>query len=159
MNFSREHFSNISKYLGISFITGAISHGFFSESRSLLTGGFWVLCFVTGALYEEDSKNAWKTLGLGALIAISIGAFTWGLQHFPDSPERSLLIVPIGFILSLFLFFKIHGYAWEKKYYTYILLSSFVVLIATFGIYFFLENTDFAPHGHNIGLEASSDYD
>lgn len=156
MNFSREHFSNISKYLGISFITGSISHGAFSETRSLLTGAFWVLCFVIGVLYEDDSKNTWETIGLGALIAISIGAFTWGLQHFPDSPERSALIVPVGFMLSLFLFFKIHAYTWQKKYLTYVALSSIVVFTATLGIYFTLEYTDLAPHTHSTTEHESS---
>jgi uncharacterized cupredoxin-like copper-binding protein len=30
-----------------------------------------------------------------------LGFFTGGLQHFPDSPQRSLWVVPLGFFLSL----------------------------------------------------------
>lgn len=46
MNFSRDHFTTLIKYIGISFITGAISHGVFSGTRSLLTGAFGVACFI-----------------------------------------------------------------------------------------------------------------
>lgn len=146
MNFSQAHFSNLSKYLGISFITGSISHGFFSESRSLLTGGFWATCFAVGMLTEEKSKNTWITIALGALMAVSIGCFTWGLQHFPDSPERSLFIVPTGFILSLFLFAKVHAHTFKQKEYRYIVLSALLVLLVTSSIYFVLEKTNLVEH-------------
>lgn len=37
MTFSTQHLSTVLKYGGISFIAGAVNHGFFSESRSLWT--------------------------------------------------------------------------------------------------------------------------
>jgi hypothetical protein len=40
-------------------------------------------------------------LGFGIVASIGLGFFTGGLQHFPDSPERSLWVVPLGFFLSL----------------------------------------------------------
>jgi len=40
-------------------------------------------------------------LGFGILSSIGLGFFTGGLQHFPDSPQRSVWVVPLGFFLSL----------------------------------------------------------
>jgi hypothetical protein len=95
MTFSRAHFSTLIKYIGISFITGAISHGFFSGTRSLVTGIFGIGCFMIGTMMEDDTSNTWRTLLAGAILAVGIGSVTGGLQHFPDSPERSLWIIPV----------------------------------------------------------------
>ncbi len=70
------------------------------------------------------------------------------------------MIVPTGFILSLLLFAKINNYSWDKKDYKYMLCSGLAVFAITIGIYFFLENTDFAPHGHSTsGLETPTNHD
>jgi hypothetical protein len=53
MSFSRSHFSTIIKYIGISFITGAISHGFFSGSRQIVTAIAGIVFFIIGSLLEE----------------------------------------------------------------------------------------------------------
>jgi hypothetical protein len=56
---------------------------------------------------------------------------TGGFQHFPDSPERSLLIIPVGYIASLLLFAYIHKYSFSKKEYIYIAISSLITVILT----------------------------
>ena len=83
------------KYSGISFISGAVNHGFFSGERSLWTAVVGILLFVAGALMlhrlEDDTgprEGLWKTLLLGALLSVGLGFFTGGLQHFPDSPNQ-----------------------------------------------------------------------
>jgi hypothetical protein len=131
MTFSRSHFSTLIKYIGISFITGAISHGFFSGTRSLITGGFGILCFVIGTMLEDDASNTWKTILAGAILAVGIGSVTGGFQHFPDSPERSLWIIPFGYVISILFFGYIHHYKLGKKEYRYIILSSIVMLLMT----------------------------
>jgi uncharacterized membrane protein YqgA involved in biofilm formation len=74
-NFSRSHFSTIIKYIGISFITGAIAHGFFSGTRQILTALFGIVCFIIGTAMEEEKSNT-KTILFSALLAIAIGAVT-----------------------------------------------------------------------------------
>ena len=106
MKFQTEHLATLAKYAGISFVAGAVNHGFFSEKRSFVTAGIGVICFLIGAAMEmkaaPDGGKRWgDLLGLGIVASIGLGFFTGGLQHFPDSPGRSLWVVPLGFFLSL----------------------------------------------------------
>jgi L-asparagine transporter-like permease len=149
MTFSRSHFATIIRYIGISFITGAISHGFFSGTRSLITGIIGIVCFTIGTLMEEDTSNGWKAIISGAILAVGIGAVTGGLQHFPDSPEQSLWILPVGFVLSLIFYALVHGYKFGKKEYTYAGISLVSVLAISVGIYALIENMDITAHGHD----------
>jgi hypothetical protein len=106
MNFQIKHLSTLSKYAGISFIAGAVNHGMFSEQRSLITAALGVFFFLIGAYIENRSAGgqaaSWgDVLGFGILASIGLGFFTGGLQHFPDTPQRSVWVVPLGFFLSL----------------------------------------------------------
>ena len=106
MKFQTEHLATLAKYAGISFVAGAVNHGFFSERRSFVTAGIGVAFFLIGAAMElksaPDGAKRWADLlGFGILASIGLGFFTGGLQHFPDSPERSLWVVPVGFFMSL----------------------------------------------------------
>jgi uncharacterized cupredoxin-like copper-binding protein len=106
MNFQIRHLSNLSKYSGISFIAGAVNHGMFSEQRSLATAALGVLFFLIGAYVENRAESSeavsWgDVFGFGILASIGLGFFTGGLQHFPDTPQRSVWVVPLGFFLSL----------------------------------------------------------
>lgn len=100
----RQHAILLLKYSGISFISGAVNHGFFSGERSLWTAATGMLLFVLGAGWEHrrsgDETGVLGTLLWGALLSIGLGFFTGGLQHFPDSPARSAWVVPLGFLLS-----------------------------------------------------------
>lgn len=154
MTFSRAHFSTLIKYIGVSFITGAISHWFFSGTRSLLTGAFGIFCFIVWTLLEEDTTNTWKTIIAGAILAVGIGSVTGGLQHFPDSPERSVLIIPIGYVISVLFFASIHKYVLTKKEYLYISISSIFMLVLSVGIFFLIENTGITWHSHDAVLQS-----
>jgi uncharacterized cupredoxin-like copper-binding protein len=106
VKFHTEHLATLAKYAGISFVAGAVNHGFFSERRSFVTAGIGVVFFLIGAAMElksaPDGAKHWADLlGFGILASIGLGFFTGGLQHFPDSPERSLWVVPVGFFMSL----------------------------------------------------------
>jgi uncharacterized cupredoxin-like copper-binding protein len=114
MTFSSTHLSTVLKYGGISFIAGAVNHGFFSESRSLWTAGLGVLFYLLGAWIDMRNQagtgKTWRdVLGTGIVFSIGIGFFTGGLQHFPDSPERSLWVVPLGFALSVLAMYVMEG--------------------------------------------------
>ena len=106
MKFQTEHLATLAKYAGISFVAGAVNHGFFSERRSFVTAAIGVVFFLIGAAMElksapEGAKRWADLLGFGILASVGLGFFTGGLQHFPDSPERSLWVVPAGFFMSL----------------------------------------------------------
>jgi hypothetical protein len=64
MTFSRAHFSTLIRYIGISFITGSISHGFFLESRAIFIGIFGVVFFLVGSFFEEgvDIRKSWNII-------------------------------------------------------------------------------------------------
>jgi uncharacterized cupredoxin-like copper-binding protein len=116
MNFPIQHLTTLSKYAGISFIAGAVNHGMFSEQRSFVTAGLGVLFFLIGAYVENRSQDgaavSWgEVLGFGILSSIGLGFFTGGLQHFPDSPQRSVWVVPLGFFLSLISLYLGHASA------------------------------------------------
>jgi len=104
------------KYSGISFISGAVNHGFFSGERSLWTAAIGIVLFVLGAALEHrlegsqaggprSGSGLLRTLALGSLLSIGLGFFTGGLQHFPDSPARSAWVVPLGFFVSVLALF------------------------------------------------------
>ncbi len=106
MSFATTHTATLLKYGGISFIAGAVNHGMFSESRSLITASFGVLFYLLGSWLDMRLQDAerlsWAdVLGVGIVSSIGLGFFTGGLQHFPDSPDRSVWVVPLGFALSL----------------------------------------------------------
>jgi uncharacterized cupredoxin-like copper-binding protein len=135
MTFSSQHLSTVLKYGGISFIAGAVNHGFFSESRSLWTAGFGVLFYLLGSWIEmrhqAEAGKTWRdVLGAGIVFSIGIGFFTGGLQHFPDSPERSLWVVPLGFALSVMAMYMLEdaGTSSRKNVALYGLAATAVVV-------------------------------
>ncbi len=106
MNFSLNHISTLCKYTGISFTAGAITHGAFSEQRSLITALIGISIYLLGGILEKvahpDAEHSWANLlAVGVMSSVGLGFFTGGLQHFPDSPDRSSWVVPVGFLMSL----------------------------------------------------------
>jgi len=85
MKFQSEHIATLAKYAGISFVAGAVNHGFFSERRSFVTAGVGVICFLIGAAMEmkatPDGTKRWADLlGFGIVASVGLGFFTGGLQ-------------------------------------------------------------------------------
>lgn len=150
-SFSKDHFSTLLKYLGISFITGSISHGFFSGTRAAVLAGLGIVFFIVGTLISDEKKSDsyLKTILLSIGLAISIGMFTGGLQHFLDSPERSLLIVPLGFTLSLLFFAILHAYSFSKKEYFYVSISTIFIIVFSFGYFLFIQKNKIQPESHH----------
>jgi uncharacterized cupredoxin-like copper-binding protein len=104
-SFQIQHSAMLLKYSGISFISGAVNHGFFTGERSLWTAAIGILLFVVGAWMEHRTQDSdtslFESLWVGTLLSIGLGFFTGGLQHFPDSPARSSWVVPLGFVISI----------------------------------------------------------
>lgn len=138
MHFERTHTAMLLKYGGISFIAGAVNHGFFSETRSLWTAAAGVIAYLLGAWLESrtlgNGKVRWReVLGMGIVLSIGLGFFTGGLQHFPDSPSRSLWVVPLGFVLSLAALYSLEGRTLVKTatLVRYSLISTSLVIAAS----------------------------
>ena len=113
----KEHVALIIKYTGISFITGWLSHGFFSWERQVITSLVWVWFFILWTLLEKKSeeKDYMRTILFSSLLAISLWALTGWLQHFPDSPGRSLWIVPLWFLVSVYAYISLENKNFIRK--------------------------------------------
>ena len=158
MNFAQSHIATLFKYGGISFIAGAVNHGFFSEARSIWTAGFGVLFYLFGSwldIRHREMKNVrWAdVLGFGLVSSIGLGFFTGGLQHFPDSPDRSLWVVPLGFVLSLFAmyFMDWRGQLRVRALVTYGLVAFAVVLAGSAAAWSALQGQPPSTHSHSHG--------
>jgi uncharacterized cupredoxin-like copper-binding protein len=159
MNFQQHHGAMLLKYAGISFISGAVNHGFFSEERSLWTAAIGMVLFVLGAWMEhrlsDQSANVQQTgllqtLVLGALLSIGLGFFTGGLQHFPDSPARSAWVVPLGFFVSVLALALSTSHAWQRSTTVYAVLVGSIVAGGSYGAWQWLaQHPEWAATGHS----------
>ena len=136
--FHQEHATLLLKYSGISFISGAVNHGFFSGERSLWTALAGVFLFVAGAWMEyraseraQADAGLWKTLLQGTLLSIGLGFFTGGLQHFPDSPARSAWVVPLGFAVSAAALLVLQSRRSSRPVAAYVLSAGLAVTVGS----------------------------
>ena len=159
-SFQHHHGAMLLKYSGISFISGAVNHGFFSGERSLWTAAIGMLLFVIGAAMEhrlsdseaEAQSSLLRTLVLGALLSIGLGFFTGGLQHFPDSPARSAWVVPLGFFISVLALVMSTTHPWQRSTTLYVVLVGALVSGGSFGAWQWLErHPEWAATGHSHG--------
>jgi len=160
-SFQIQHSAMLLKYSGISFISGAVNHGFFSGERSLWTAAVGIVLFVVGAWMEHRSQDSntslFESLWVGTLLSIGLGFFTGGLQHFPDSPARSSWVVPLGFVISIVaLVFSLQMRV-NRALVVYGLGLGILVTGSSWSAYQFLEkNPEWAAGGHAHG-EAAAD--
>ncbi len=170
INFQRHHAAMLLKYSGISFIAGAVNHGFFSGERSLWTAAIGMGLFVAGAVTEhrltserdgDESAGLFRALVIGALLSIGLGFFTGGLQHFPDSPARSAWVVPLGFFISIVAFAFDASYKWKKNSFVYSAVLGTFISLGSYGAWQWLErNPEFLgahAHGQHGGQEVAAD--
>jgi uncharacterized cupredoxin-like copper-binding protein len=159
--FQHHHGAMLLKYSGISFISGAVNHGFFSGERSLWTAAIGMVLFALGAALEHrlsDSEaepaqaSLVRTLFVGALLSIGLGFFTGGLQHFPDSPARSAWVVPLGFFGSVLALALNTAHAWRRSTSAYVLVVGALVSAGSYGAWQWLaQHPEWAASGHSHG--------
>lgn len=159
MNFQQHHSAMLLKYSGISLISGAVNHGFFSGERSLWTAAIGMVLFVLGAWMEHrqsalstdrQAAGLFQTLVLGALLSIGLGFFTGGLQHFPDSPARSAWVVPLGFMVSVLALALSTPHAWRRSSTVYVALVGSLVAVGSYGASQWLaHHPEWAATGHS----------
>lgn len=155
-SFQRRHGAMLLRYSGISFISGAVNHGFFSGERSLWTAAVGIVLFVTGAWMEHRNDEApgglARTLLWGTLLSIGLGFFTGGLQHFPDSPARSAWVVPLGFLVSVVALVASESFQWRRGIVAYGLVAGVIVAAASAGAWQWLARSPapaIAGHSHD----------
>lgn len=165
MSFQLQHSTMLLRYAGISFISGAVNHGFFSEERSLWTAAIGMVLFVIGAVMEhrqtpdrlQDANGLMRTLVLGSLLSIGLGFFTGGLQHFPDSPARSAWVVPLGFAVSVFALAWSSTAAWQRAATAYVLVLGSLVSAGSWGAWQWLDkHPEWAATGHSHEAESAT---
>ena len=161
-SFQTQHSAMLLKYSGISFISGAVNHGFFSGERSLWTAAVGIVLFVAGAWMEHRSQNNSESLiaslWVGTLLSIGLGFFTGGLQHFPDSPARSAWVVPLGFAISIVALMLTLKMRMQRALLAYSLSLGLVVSGSSWAAYeVFVRNPEWAAGGHGHGAEDSHD--
>jgi uncharacterized cupredoxin-like copper-binding protein len=157
-SFQMQHSVMLLKYSGISFISGAVNHGFFSGERSLWTAAAGIVLFVTGAWMEHRSQNSTQSLieslWVGTLLSIGLGFFTGGLQHFPDSPARSAWVVPLGFAISILALMFTLKMRMQRSLMVYALSLGLAVCAGSWAAYEALvRNPEWAASGHAHGAE------
>ncbi len=167
--FQHHHGAMLLKYSGISFISGAVNHGFFSGERSLWTALVGIVLFVLGAAMEhrlsetgqEQTSSLFRTLFLGALLSVGLGFFTGGLQHFPDSPARSAWVVPLGFFISVPALALNSPHDWRRGSTLYAVLLGVGVTLCSYGAWQWLERNPqyLGSHGHSHAAEDDHGHD
>ncbi|NDF79970.1 MAG: hypothetical protein EB128_10890, partial [Betaproteobacteria bacterium] len=161
-SFQIQHSAMLLKYSGISFISGAVNHGFFSGERSLWTAAIGIVLFVAGAWMEHRSQNnaqsLIESLWVGTLLSIGLGFFTGGLQHFPDSPARSAWVVPLGFAISILALMFTLKMRMHRGLIVYSLSLGLAVCASSWAAYqAFEHNPEWAVGGHAHGAEDAHD--
>jgi uncharacterized cupredoxin-like copper-binding protein len=165
VSFQKHHATMLLKYSGISFISGAVNHGFFSGTRSLWTAAMGIVLFVLGAWLEhrqseQRSQGLVQALVWGSLLSVGLGFFTGGLQHFPDSPARSAWVVPLGFVLSVLALALSSPSLWRRSASLYVLTGAVLVSAGSWGAYqWLLGHPDFAATGHSHGEASPAEHD
>jgi uncharacterized cupredoxin-like copper-binding protein len=155
-SFGKQHGIMLMKYAGISFISGAVNHGFFSGARSLWTAAIGIVLFVAGAWLEhrhsdaKDGQGLAQSLFMGTLLSIGLGFFTGGLQHFPDSPARSAWVVPLGFFISVIALVATLQIRWQRALWVYTLgLGTAISALSWVGYQAFEQHPEWAAGGHS----------
>jgi hypothetical protein len=155
MQFQSHHISLLLRYSGISGIAGAVNHGFFSEERSFITALIGILLYLIGAFMDHrnnpNESDDWRSIfSFGIISSVGLGFFTGGIQHFPDSPQRSMWVVPSGFVMSMIALYMLEGRGKIKvhSFIIYAALGITIVTAACWGAWETLDHLVGTPHSH-----------
>jgi uncharacterized protein (DUF305 family) len=159
--FNKQHFITVLSYIGIGFISGAISHWFFSGTRSLIMAALGILLFLVAEVLSEEKKNRWELIIFVILYSLAIWMVSGWLQHFLDSPMRSLWIVPVGYFVSLVVYQLKHPEYTKDTVRTLIAwaVTSLLLFVLLYTALFFVPQSWFAYDHHGQGVKGSSSMD
>lgn len=148
--FNKQHFITVLSYIGIGFISGAISHWFFSGTRSLIMAWLGILLFLLAESLSEEKKNRWELIVFVIIYSLAIWMVSGGLQHFLDSPMRSLWIVPVGYFVSLVVYQLKYPEHTKDTVRTLMVWAgtSVLLFVLLYGALFFVPQSWFALNHH-----------
>lgn len=128
---------NLLGYLWIGFISGSISHWFFSGTRSVIMAAIWITLFILSEYLTPWEKNYKELLFFWLIYSLAIGMVSGWFQHFLDSPMRSLWIIPVGYFVSLMIFPLKEHQRWVNRQRS-ILLWWLITIVLTLLLYFLI---------------------
>ncbi len=135
--YNKKHFHSLLGYIGIGFISWAISHGFFSTTRSIIMAIIWIVLFLLSEILKEGEKSYLSLLVFWLVYGVSVGMLSGGFQHFLDSPLRSLRIVPVGYLVSLLVFpYKEHLVATKWRQHLLSILVGLIISVWLYGAFY-----------------------
>lgn len=154
----KQHLINLLSYIGIWLIAGSISHGFFSGTRSIITALIGIVLFLAGEYLKWDHKSYLELFIFALIYSVAIGMVSGWIQHFLDSPTRSLWIVPAWYLISLIVYpYKewLHGYNFAKTLMWWIIVSVILYWLLYLGIRL-LPSTYFMTDHHDNTVSTTS---
>ena len=133
--FQHHHGAMLLKYSGISFISGAVNHGFFSGERSLRAAAAGMTLFVLGAVLEHRLAQDPSQASRGLLRTLFIGA---------------LLSIGLGFLISVPALALDGKHTWGRGSWMYSLVLGVVVTASSYGTWQWLERNPqyLGAHAH-----------
>jgi hypothetical protein len=149
--YNKKHLIAVLGYLGIWFIGWAISHWFFSGTRSIIMASIGIILFLISEYLTEWEKNYGHIIIWGVVYSIAVGMISGWFQHFLDSPWRSLWIVPVGWFISTAIFpYKewLRGYALLSSLWVGALISIILTVLLYVSITYLPKNI-FLPTDHH----------
>lgn len=132
----KKYIINVLSYLGIGFIWWAISHWFFSETRSIIMAILWIIIFLIAELLKDEETDYINTIVFWLLYSVSIWMISWWFQHFLDSPTRSIWIIPVWFILWYIIYiYKNNRNDLTSKSTVYAITIGIILFVLWYGAY------------------------
>lgn len=116
--------------------------------------------FILGGIVDKVANpkddHSWSTvLVIGIVASIGLGFFTGGLQHFPDSPYRSVWVVPVGFVMSLVAVYMMSNKKERtdiKPVIKYGIIGTIIVVLASAAAFEHYHDLDHDDHDHDHGV-------
>ncbi len=149
--YNKQHLTAILWYIGIWFIGGSISHGFFSGTRSVIMAIVWILLFIISEYLKEGQKDYMHLILWWLIYSIAVGMVNGWFQHFLDSPMRSLWIVPVWWLISTAIFpYKesLSHYDIKKSLWVWLIIS-LCLGFTLYAMIYILPADVFGTWGHN----------
>lgn len=116
MKITLKHFITLLNYIAVWFVVRGIWHGFFSNQSSIISGIVWLILFFLSHLLDQRANPVYDTEGnrihsniakailVSLLFLFGISLVVWGFQYFLDNPYASLIMIPVWYILSLWVY-------------------------------------------------------